>query len=119
MPDSYRLFDIGGFSMPAIPVRKTGRQRLLSAVSAAVLLVAVPVGALLLWQTSAGTARAAVTSNSVGFIANANAQARLTFLLNLRGLPVQQAIQATMQLRSSEAQPPIPVANRPTRFRFR
>jgi hypothetical protein len=105
--------------MPAIPVRKTGRQRLFSAVSAAVLLVAVPVGALLLWQSSAGTARAAVTSSSVGFQANQNAQARLNLLLTFRGLPVQQAIQATMKLRASEAQPPIPSANQPTRFRFR
>jgi len=105
--------------MPAIPVRKTGRQRLLSAVSAAVLLVAVPVGALLLWQTSAGTARAAVTSNSIGFQVNAQAQARLNLFLSFRGLSTQQAIQSTMQVRASEAQPPIPVANRPTRFRFR
>jgi hypothetical protein len=105
--------------MPAIPVQKTARQRWFSAVSAAVLLVAVPVGALLLWQSSAGTAHAAVTSSSLGSIVNANRTNTLNFYLSLANLSPQQAIQQVMVARVSETPPPIPSANRPTRFRFR
>jgi len=104
--------------MPVTPVQKTARQRLVSVVSAAILLVAVPVGALLLWQTSGGKAHAALTSNSIGVQQNAMMTARLNFFLSLNGLPPQQALQATMDVKASEAQPPVPVTNQPTRARF-
>jgi len=118
MPDSYSLFDIGGFSMPATPVQKTARQRFFSAVSAVVLLVAVPVGALLLWNSSAGTARAALTSTSIGVVQNQQMTARLNFFLSLRTLSPQQQIQATAAQRTSDAKPPVPSTNAPTRARF-
>jgi len=104
----------GESEMPANEWKK----RLATTAYTAVLTVAIPLGALVLWGSSAGTAKAAIGDQVQQFFAN-----RFTTLQQCTGQSIAQIQQCKATERASETPPIVNVTNTggvpASMFRFR